>query len=133
MNLIDFKTQSNDLSKIFIPKCYEIYINNAINSSHTLLTITEFINNTGFEVDVDTFDILFMNINDDENPIYITSKLLDWMGYSGLEKFRKNSSKIGSDILSNYIEHKNIYSDTSSFGIVTYKIDLKRVLSASVV
>lgn len=93
MNLIDFKTQSNDLSKIFIPKCYEIYINNAINSSHTLLTITEFINNTGFEVDVDTFDILFMNINDDENPIYITSKLLDWMGYSGLEKFRKKSFK----------------------------------------
>ena len=30
-------------------------------------------------------------------------------------------------------KNKNIYADTSSFGIVTYKIDFKRVLSASVV
>ena len=87
------KTQANELSQINIPKCYAGYVNTAIASSVKLLTMKEFIDITGFEVDLKTFDILFMNINDEGVPIYINADMLNWMGYSGIEKTQKQIFK----------------------------------------
>jgi phage anti-repressor protein len=86
MEYITDKTQANELSQINIPKCYAGYVNTAIASSVKLLTMKEFIDITGFEVDSKTFDILFMNINDEGVPIYINADMLNWMGYTGEEK-----------------------------------------------
>ena len=71
MEHITFETQITDLSKIIVPKCYENYVNKAIASSVKLLTIKEFIDVTKFNIHNKTFDILFMNINDEGIPIYI--------------------------------------------------------------
>ena len=60
MSLITDKTQVSDLSQIQIPKCYETYVNKAIAASTGLLTMKEFIDITGFEVNAETFDILFI-------------------------------------------------------------------------
>jgi len=87
------KTQANELSQINIPKCYAGYVNTAIASSVKLLTMKEFIDITGFEVDSKTFDILFMNINDEGVPIYIDANMLNWMGYTGEEKTQLLSIK----------------------------------------
>ena len=83
MDHITDKTQVSDLSQIHIPKCYENYVNKAIASSTCLLTIKEFIDITGFEVNAETFDILFMNINDEGIGVYIDETMLKWMGYNG--------------------------------------------------
>jgi hypothetical protein len=93
MQFITDKTQANDLSQINIPKCYADYVNKAIGSSVKLLTMKEFIDITGFEVDSKTFDILFMNINDEGVPIYINADMLNWMGYTGEEKTQLLSIK----------------------------------------
>ena len=93
MEYITDKTQSNELSQINIPKCYAGYVNTAIASSVKLLTMKEFIDITGFEVDSKTFDILFMNINDEGIPIYINADMLNWMGYTGEEKLQKRNFK----------------------------------------
>ena len=85
MSLITDKTQVSDLSQIQIPKCYETYVNKAIAASTGLLTMKEFIDITGFEVNAETFDILFMNINDEGIGVYINKIILDWMGYNGSE------------------------------------------------
>ena len=85
MNHITDKTQVSDLSQIQIPKCYEIYVNKAIAASIKLLTIKEFIDITGFEVNAETFDILFMNINDEGIGVYINKIILDWMGWQSVE------------------------------------------------
>ena len=85
MSLITDKTQVSDLSQIQIPKCYETYVNKAIAASTGLLTMKEFIDITGFEVNAETFDILFMNINDEGIGIYINKIILDWMGWQSVE------------------------------------------------
>ena len=85
MNHITDKTQVSDLSQIQIPKCYETYVNKAIAASIKLLTIKEFIDITGFEVNAETFDILFMNINDEGIGVYINKIILDWMGWQSVE------------------------------------------------
>ena len=85
MAFITDKTQVNELSQIQIPKCYENYVNKAISESVKLLTMKEFIDITGFEVNAETFDILFMNINDEGIGVYINEIILDWMGYNGAE------------------------------------------------
>ena len=106
MAFITDKTQVNELSQIQIPKCYENYVNKAIASSTYLLTMKEFIDITGFEVNAETFDILFMNINDEGIPIYIDDNMLNWMGYESInkkEKLRdcknllKNNFKVNDD------------------------------------
>jgi phage anti-repressor protein len=93
MEYITDKTQANELSQINIPKCYADYVNKAIGSSVKLLTMKEFIDITGFEVDSKTFDILFMNINDEGMPIYINADMLNWMGYTGEENKQKQQLK----------------------------------------
>ena len=93
MQFITDKTKANDLSQINIPKCYADYVNKAIGSSVKLLTMKEFIDITGFEVDSKTFDILFMNINDEGVPIYINADMLNWMGYKGEENTQKQIFK----------------------------------------
>lgn len=64
MDKITDKTNITDLSKIKIPECYEKNVYKAIVSSVNLLTIREFIEITGFNIHPETFDKLFMNIND---------------------------------------------------------------------
>jgi len=93
MEYITDKTQVNELSQINIPKCYAGYVNTAVASSVKLLTMKEFITITGFEVDSKTFDILFMNINDEGVPIYINADMLNWMGYIGEENKQKQQLK----------------------------------------
>jgi hypothetical protein len=83
MDHITDQTTVNDLSKIHVPKCYEKCVYKAIGSSTKLMTIKEFINTTEFNINPETFDILFMNINDEDIPIYIDNNMLDWMGYGG--------------------------------------------------
>jgi hypothetical protein len=85
MDQITDKTSITDLSAINIPKCYEKYVNKAMCKSSKLLTMKEFIDKTEFNIHPETFDILFMNINDEGIPIYIDEAMLDWMGYKGVE------------------------------------------------
>ena len=85
MNHITDKTQVSDLSQIQIPKCYEIYVNKAIAASIKLLTIKEFIDITGFEVNAETFDILFMNINDEGIGVYINKIMTEYDEYTNIE------------------------------------------------
>jgi phage anti-repressor protein len=82
MDQITDKTSITDLSHIHIPKCYETYVNRAIGKSSKLLTMKEFIEKTEFKIHEESFDILFMNINDEGIPIYIDEAMLDWMGYT---------------------------------------------------
>ena len=93
MDKITDKTNITDLSKIKIPKCYEKNVYKAIGSSVNLLTIKEFIEITGFNIHSETFDKLFMNINDENIPIYIDDEMLNWMGYEGENKLRKKNCK----------------------------------------
>jgi hypothetical protein len=86
MEHITDQTTIADLSKIHVPKCYEKSVYKAISSSTKLMTIKEFIDTTEFNIHAETFDILFMNINDEDIPIYIDNDMLDWMGYSGEKK-----------------------------------------------
>jgi hypothetical protein len=93
MEHITDQTQIADLSKIHVPMCYEKYVNKAIASSVKLLTMKEFINITEFNIHAETFDILFMNINDEGMPIYIDDGMLDWMGYSKKENLLKQINR----------------------------------------
>jgi hypothetical protein len=83
MDNITHKTIVSDLTKIKVPKCYEKYVYKAIDSKMQLLTLKEFIEVTEFNIHAETFDILFMNINDEGIPIYIDEAMLNWMGYAG--------------------------------------------------
>ena len=93
MEHITDQTTVADLSKIHVPKCYEKYVHKAIGSSVKLMTMKEFIDVTEFNIHAETFDILFMKINDEGIPIYIDNAMLNWMGYEGENKFRKKSCK----------------------------------------
>ena len=93
MEHITDKTKIDELTKVNVPKCYEKYINKAIASSIKLLTIKEFVETTEFNINPETFDILFMNINDEGIPIYINSSMLDWMGYKGKSMKQKQLLK----------------------------------------
>jgi hypothetical protein len=93
MEHITDQTTIADLSKIHVPKCYEKCVYKAIGSSTKLMTIKEFIDTTEFNINPETFDILFMNINDEDIPIYIDDAMLDWMGYEGEKKLRKRNCR----------------------------------------
>ena len=90
MEHITENTQPNDLTKIKIPKCYEDYVNKAIIESVKLLTMKEFIDITKFNIHLETFDILFMNINDEGMPIYVDENMLNWMGYTRIDTIQKH-------------------------------------------
>ena len=92
MDYITDQTTIADLSKIHVPKCYEKCVYKAIGSSTKLMTIKEFINTTEFKINPETFDILFMNINDEEIPIYINEGMLNWMGYDGKTDAKKRQN-----------------------------------------
>jgi len=88
MNLIKHDTNPGDLVKVQIPKRFEVHVNKAIADSVKLLTIQEFIQRTDFELDVESFDVLYFNIND-ELPVYLSDTILNWMGYEGETKTQK--------------------------------------------
>ena len=93
MDHITDQTTIAELSKIHVPKCYEKCVYKAIGSSTKLMTIKEFIDTTEFNINPETFDILFMNINDEDIPIYIDDTMLNWMGYTGDKKLRKRNCR----------------------------------------
>jgi len=106
MNLIKHDTNPGDLVKVQIPKRFEVHVNKAIADSVKLLTIQEFIRRTDFELDVESFDVLYFNIND-ELPVYLTETILDWMGYEGETKFkRKNCKEL---LKSNFTEGQDFF------------------------
>jgi phage anti-repressor protein len=92
MEYITDQTTIADLSKIHVPKCYEKSVYKAIGSSTKLMTIKEFIDTTEFNINPETFDILFMNINDEDIPIYIDNDMLNWMGYEGKTDAKKRQN-----------------------------------------
>jgi phage anti-repressor protein len=104
MDNITDQTTIADLSKIHVPKCYEKSVYKAIGSSTKLLTIKEFIDTTEFNIHAETFDILFMNINDEDIPIYIDDDMLDWMGYSRNDSLIKHINRNFEE----GIEYKNL-------------------------
>lgn len=73
-------TKPGDLVKVEVPRWCESYVSKAVAQYSKMLTITEFVQFTGFELDMKSFDILYTNINDEGIPIYINADLLDWMG-----------------------------------------------------
>ena len=117
MEHITFETQITDLSKIIVPKCYENYVNKAIASSVKLLTIKEFIDVTKFNIHNKTFDILFMNINDEGIPIYIDAGMLNWMGYNGEENKQKQLLK---ELLERNFEEDSDYKYLKNFAYKEY-------------
>ena len=104
MEHITDQTTIADLSKIHVPKCYEKCVYKAIGSSTKLMTIKEFIDTTEFNINPETFDILFMNINDEDIPIYIDDAMLDWMGYSRNDSLIKHINRNFEE----GIEYKNL-------------------------
>jgi hypothetical protein len=80
---ITHETKAFHLSVIDVPSWCKVYTEKAILASVQLLTVQEFIQTTEFELDSESFDILYMSINYDDTPIYINNKILKWMGYEG--------------------------------------------------
>ena len=108
------------LSSIDVPEWCRVYTEKAILASVQLLTVQEFIQTKKFELDNESFDILYMSINRDDVPIYINSKILKWMAYegdfrimkTGYTKLLKSNFKVDSEykILTND-EYKKYYDE----------------------
>ena len=80
---ITHETKTFHLSIIDVPLWCKVYTEKAILASVQLLTVQEFIQTTEFELDIESFDILYASINYDDVPLYINSKILKWMAYEG--------------------------------------------------
>ena len=80
---ITHETKAFHLSIIDVPLWCKVYTEKAILASFQLLTIQDFIQTTEFELDIESFDILYASINYDDVPLYINSKILNWMAYEG--------------------------------------------------
>lgn len=65
-----------------IPANQQSIVDKAIASSVSLLTVREFIQATNFAIDEESFDRLFVAI-DDEYPVYVDEPMLNWLGYEG--------------------------------------------------
>ena len=102
---ITHETKAFHLSIIDVPLWCKVYTEKAILASVQLLTVQEFIQTTEFELDIESFDILYASINYDDVPLYINSKILKWMAYEGdfstmkkgYIKLLKSNFKVESD------------------------------------
>ena len=127
---ITHETKTFHLSIIDVPLWCKVYTEKAILASVQLLTVQEFIQTTEFELDIESFDILYASINYDDVPLYINSKILKWMAYEGdfstmkkgYIKLLKSNFKVESDYktLTNdeyekYYDEKIECTDLSTF------------------
>lgn len=70
------------MTTLIVPQNLRQYVDRAISSSVSLLTIKEFITATNFAIDEESFNRLFTAL-DDNYPIYVDEAMLNWMGYEG--------------------------------------------------
>lgn len=101
-------TKPGDLVKVEVPKWCEVYVNKAVAQYSKMLTVVEFVHFTGFELDMKSFDVLFMNISDDGIPVVITEELLDWMGYEG-KTFANRQQDFQKALRNNFTEGEEFF------------------------